>query len=101
LEDADDAGERYLPHEFMYKMLLSGVLEEYYEIDLKDSWMYAAEKLPIICPGWEDSTMGNIFASYVIKGDLKVSTMKSGIEYMTFLADWYPKNSANGLDFSK
>jgi hypothetical protein len=32
LEDADDAGERYLPHEFMYKMLLSGVLEEYYEI---------------------------------------------------------------------
>jgi hypothetical protein len=23
-------------------MLLSGVLEEYYEIDLKDSWMYAA-----------------------------------------------------------
>jgi deoxyhypusine synthase len=49
--------------------------------------MYAAaENLPIICPGWEDSTMGNIFASYVIKGDLKVSTMKSGIEYMTFLA---------------
>jgi deoxyhypusine synthase len=31
LEDADDAGERYLPHEFMYKVL-SGVLEEYYEI---------------------------------------------------------------------
>jgi deoxyhypusine synthase len=43
-------------------MLLSGVLEEYYEIDLKDSWMYAAaeKNLPIICPGWEDSTMGNI-----------------------------------------
>jgi hypothetical protein len=35
----------------MYKMLLSGVLED--EIDLKDSWMYAAaEKTPIICPGW-------------------------------------------------
>jgi hypothetical protein len=27
LEDADDKGERYFPHEFMYKMLL-GVLEE-------------------------------------------------------------------------
>jgi deoxyhypusine synthase len=40
LEDADDKGERYLPHEFMYKMLLSVL--EYYEIDLKDSWMYAA-----------------------------------------------------------
>ncbi len=100
-KDADDAGERYFPHEFMYKMLLSGVLEEYYEIDLKDSWMYAAaeKNLPIIVPGWEDSTMGNIFASYVIKGELKASTMKSGIEYMTFLADWYTKNSSNGVGF--
>ncbi|WP_116788305.1 deoxyhypusine synthase family protein [Flavobacterium psychrotrophum] len=100
-KDADDKGERYFPHEFMYKLLLSGVLEEYYEIDLKDSWMYAAAEanLPIIVPGWEDSTMGNIFASYVIKGELKASTMKSGIEYMTFLADWYSKNSSNGVGF--
>jgi deoxyhypusine synthase len=100
-KDADDKGERYLPHEFMYKMLLSGVLEEYYEIDLKDSWMYAAaeKNLPMVVPGWEDSTMGNIFASYVIKGELKASTIKSGIEYMTFLADWYTKNSADGVGF--
>jgi deoxyhypusine synthase len=100
-KDADDNGERYFPHEFMYKLLLSGVLEEYYEIDLKDSWMYAAAEanMPIIVPGWEDSTMGNIFASYVIKGELKASTMKSGIEYMTFLADWYSKNSSNGVGF--
>jgi deoxyhypusine synthase len=49
MEDADDKGERYFPHE-LYKMLLSGVLEEYYEIDLKDSWMYAAaeKNLPIM-----------------------------------------------------
>jgi deoxyhypusine synthase len=73
LEDADDKGERYFRMNSC-KMLLSGVLEEYYEIDLKDSWMYAAaeKNLPIIVPGWEDSTMGNIFASYVIKGDLKL-----------------------------
>ncbi|MGV3459231.1 MAG: deoxyhypusine synthase family protein [Flavobacterium sp.] len=100
-KDADDAGERYFPHEFMYKMLLSGVLEEYYEIDLKDSWMYAAaeKNLPIVVPGWEDSTMGNIFASYVIKGELKASTMKSGIEYMAYLADYYTNNSENGIGF--
>jgi deoxyhypusine synthase len=79
----------------------SGVLEEYYEIDLKDSWMYAAaeKNLPIVVPGWEDSTMGNIFASYVLKGELKASTVKSGIEYMTFLADWYTENSKNGIGF--
>jgi len=100
-KEANDKGERYFPHEFMYKMLLSGVLEQYYEIDIKDSWMYAAaeKNLPIVVPGWEDSTMGNIFASYVIKGEIKATTMKSGIEYMTFLADWYTKNSAKGVGF--
>lgn len=100
-KEADDKGERFLPHEFMYKLLLSGVLEQYYEIDIKDSWMYAAaeKNLPIIVPGWEDSTMGNIFASYVMKGELKASTMKSGIEYMTYLADWYTKNSEFGVGF--
>src|SRR5690606_15050444 len=89
-KEAEDKGERYLPHEYMYKLLLSGVLEQYYEIDVKDSWMYAAaqKNLPIIVPGWEDSTMGNIFASYVVKGSLKAQTMKSGIEYMTYLTDW-------------
>ena len=101
-KDAEEKGERYLPHEFMYKMLLSGVLEQYYEIDLKNSWMLAAaeKNLPIVVPGWEDSTMGNIFASYCIKGELKPSTMKSGIEYMTWLADWYVKNSeGKGVGF--
>jgi deoxyhypusine synthase len=100
-KDAEAAGERYFPHEYMYKLLLSGVMEEYYEIDLKDSWMYAAaeKNLPMVVPGWEDSTMGNIFASYVMKGELKASTMKSGIEYMGYLADWYTKNTENGVGF--
>ncbi len=100
-KDAEEKGERLFPHEFMYRLLLSGVLEQYYEIDPKHSWMLAAaeKNLPIVVPGWEDSTMGNIFASYVIKGELKASTMKSGIEYMAFLADWYTENSDNGIGF--
>ncbi len=101
-KDAQDAGERYFPHEYMYKMLNSGVLEQYYEIDPKNSWMLAAaeKNLPIVVPGWEDSTMGNIFASYVIKGELQASTMKSGIEYMAYLSDWYIKNSdGKGVGF--
>ncbi len=100
--DAEQRGERYFPHEYMYQMLLSGVLEQYYEIDPKNSWMLAAaeKNLPIVVPGWEDSTMGNIFASYVIKNQLKASTMKSGIEYMVWLADWYRKNSTDkGVGF--
>ncbi len=96
-KDTENKGERYFPHQYMYKMLLSGVLEQDYEIDPKNSWMLAAaeKNLPIVVPGWEDSTMGNIFASYCIKGELKPSTMKSGIEYMTWLADWYTENTKN------
>ncbi|MBB3701348.1 deoxyhypusine synthase family protein [Flammeovirga yaeyamensis] len=99
---AEENGERYFPHEYMYKMLLSGELEQYYEIDPKNSWLLAAaeKNLPIVVPGWEDSTMGNIFASYCIKGKLLPSTMKSGIEYMTWLADWYTENTqGNGIGF--
>ena len=99
---AEEAGKRFLPHEYMYQMLLSGDLEEFYEIDPKDSWMLAAveKNLPIIVPGWEDSTMGNIFTSYCIKNELKTSTMKSGIEYMIFLTEWYRANSGGkGVGF--
>lgn len=101
-QDAEAKGERYFPHEYMYKMLNSGVLEQYYEIDPKNSWMLAAaeKNLPIVVPGWEDSTMGNIFASYCVKGELKPQTVKSGIEYMTFLADWYTDNAGSeGIGF--
>ena len=100
-KDAEETNERYYPHEFMYKLLLSGVLEEHYQIDKKNSWVFAAaeKNLPMVVPGWEDSTMGNIFSSYVLKGELKASTMKSGIEYMTFLAKWYANNSKNGIGF--
>ncbi|MCT6869923.1 deoxyhypusine synthase family protein [Apibacter sp.] len=101
-KNADEKGERYFPHEYMYQMLLSGVLEQYYEIDPKNSWMLAAaeKNLPIVVPGWEDSTMGNIFAANVIKGNLKASTMKTGIEYMIYLTEWYRNNSGGkGVGF--
>ena len=101
-KDAETAGERYFPHEFMYKMINSGVLKEHYDIDPKNSWMLAAaeKNIPIVVPGWEDSTMGNIFASYVVKGELKSSTVKSGIEYMVQLTEWYREMSTGkGLGF--
>ena len=99
---AEEAGKRYFPHEFMYELLRSGALKDDYQIDPQNSWMLAAAEkdLPMVVPGWEDSTMGNIFASYVIKGELQASTMKTGIEYMAFLADWYTQNAGSeGIGF--
>jgi len=97
-EQADKAGEAYFPHEFFYQILLSGELEQYYQIDPKDSWMLAAaeKNLPIICPGWEDSTLGNIYAGHVITGDIKnVHTMRTGIQYMIYLAEWYTRQATD------
>jgi deoxyhypusine synthase len=91
-QDADAKGESYFPHEFMYKILLSGKLKEFYQIDPKNSWLLAAaeKNLPMVVPGWEDSTLGNIFAGHCIKGDIKKSTtVKGGIEYMKTWAEWY------------
>lgn len=94
-EKAYKCKKRYFPHEFMYKMILSGVLKDKYEIDPNDSWMIAAaeKNIPIVVPGWEDSTIGNIFTSYCIKKELNPSIIKSGIEYMIDLSKWYLKNS--------
>ncbi len=89
---ADTAGISYFPHEYFYQILLSEELKGKYQIDPKDSWLLAAaeKNLPLIVPGWEDSTCGNFFASYCIQNDMKTTTVKSGIEYMIYLAKLYP-----------
>jgi deoxyhypusine synthase len=95
---AEAAGERYFPHEFMYRMLRSGKLESRFQIDPKDSWLVAAceRDLPIVVPGWEDSSLGNIFAAHIINGDLNSPhTVKGGIEYMIYLADFYRAATAD------
>jgi deoxyhypusine synthase len=100
---ADQAGERYFPHEFFYRVLRSGKLKQHYQIDPKNSWMLAAceANLPIFVPGWEDSTLGNMFTGHVISGDVKnVHTVRTGIEYMMVLAEWYMANSdGKGIGF--
>ncbi|MDQ3850509.1 MAG: deoxyhypusine synthase family protein [Actinomycetota bacterium] len=94
---ADGAGERFFPHEFLYRILRSGRLEPHHQIDPADSWLLAAAErdLPIFVPGWEDSTTGNIYASHCLRGTIaNVHTVRTGIEYMLALADWYRDTSA-------
>ena len=90
--DAEKRGERYFPHEYLYRIIRSKQLESHYEIDVADSWLYAAceRDLPLFVPGWEDSSLGNIFAAHVINGDIgDVHVVKSGMEYLIALAEWY------------
>jgi deoxyhypusine synthase len=93
---ADQASESHFPHQFFYQLLLSGALEQYYQIDPKDSWLHAAaqKNLPLFVPGWEDSTIGNMYAAHLIAGHIRnVHTVRSGIEYMIALADWYTREA--------
>ena len=97
--DADKKGERYFPHEYFYRLVTGGKLRESYQIDPKDSWIVEAaqRKLPLFVPGWEDSTLGNMFVAAVERGDLQsFSAMKGGLEYMHELMRWYLRNQEEG-----
>ncbi|MGD0908806.1 MAG: deoxyhypusine synthase family protein [Candidatus Acidiferrales bacterium] len=97
-QKADKERQRYFPYEFMYQLIRGGLIEEYYEIDPKNSWVVAAceKNLPIFSPGWEDSTLGNIFVANVIRREVSTfQVVKSGVEQMACLIEWYRANSAN------
>jgi deoxyhypusine synthase len=89
--EAAARGERLLPHEFFYRILKAGDLQEHFQIDPKDSWLCeaAARDLPLFVPGWEDSTMGNIFVAATIRGEVGLDTVKGGLHYMDRLIRWY------------
>ena len=95
-KSAEQNGERKFPHEYMYALLRSKVLEPHFQLDPKDSWVYAAceKNLPIFVPGWEDSTMGNCFVSRVLRKELaNFSAVKHGFEQMESLVEWYLESS--------
>lgn len=91
-QEIDKGGKSLFPYEFMYRLLELPGLSKNYQIDPKHSWLIAAKekKLPIFTPGWEDSTLGNIFVSHVIRNDVsRYSVVKSGLEQMGTLVTWY------------
>jgi len=89
-------GEPKLPHEYLYELILSGALD--WDADPENSWLLAAAQsnLPLFVPGWEDSTLGNIFAAHVLSGEISVEQILSGTHYMTCLASWYRNVCGDG-----
>ena len=94
---ADAEKKSHFPYEYMYQLIRGCYIREFYQIDPKDSWVVAASEknLPIFTPGWEDSTLGNIFVANVIRGDVSsFGVVKSGVEQMAALVEWYRRTSA-------
>ncbi|MCG8339810.1 MAG: deoxyhypusine synthase family protein [Cytophagales bacterium] len=101
-QKAYEENKSFLPHEYIYQLIDSGVLKDEYQIDPKDAWVVAAceKKLPIVVPGWEDSTLGNFFAAHCMMKNIKPSVVKPGTAYMIRLADWYMANcEGKGVGF--
>jgi deoxyhypusine synthase len=93
-QKAEAQGDRAFPHEYLYRVIRSGALEPHYQIDPRNSWMVAAAEkdLPIVVPGWEDSTLGNMCAASFMQGKLATpAVVKSGLEAMVALAGWYER----------
>jgi len=89
-EQASAAGERRFWHEYFYE-LIQKLPAKTHEGKADESWLMAAAKanLPMVVPGYEDSTFGNIFASHVKLADFPATIVKSGIEYMAEFYDQY------------
>lgn len=98
--DAAIKGESYFPWEFVYRMLDEPGLSEHYQIPAEHSWVLAAKEknIPILTPGWEDCTHGNIFCGNVMMGNVKSHrAVRTGTEQMEFLARWYLEKSDAGV----
>jgi deoxyhypusine synthase len=98
---ATERGERRFWHEYFYE-LVTTIPASLHEGNSADCWLLAAAeaRLPIVVPGYEDSTFGNIFASHVKLGDCTANIVKSGIEYMAAFYDQYGELSTGaGVGF--
>jgi len=90
--DAAEKGEQHTPWEFMKRLVADGALAEFYQVPPEHSWVLAAAErdIPVFVPGWEDSTLGNIFTSHVIAGKLpNHEFVATGTAQMQQLAEWY------------
>ncbi|MCL4849033.1 MAG: deoxyhypusine synthase family protein [Acidobacteria bacterium] len=100
---AQTAGERRFPHEYLYRVLRRPEVVDRFQIPVRDSWLHAAMEhdLPMFVPGWEDSTLGNMYAARCLAGDVvDRHVVKSGVETMMALAEWYTReSSARSLGF--
>lgn len=94
-EEAEEVGDRRFPHEYIYDLLLHSEIE--YSSNPEHSWLMSAAdaNLPIFTPGWEDSTLGNLLAARVLDCSLRSpEIVKSGMESMQALADWYREDDS-------
>lgn len=95
-QEQGEKGEGKFPYEYFYRVLEEEDLKQHYKIPIEDSWVFAAKEkqLPIVSPGAEDSTLGNMFTARVMDGTVKShAALRSGTDQLQMLAEWYRQAS--------
>lgn len=100
---AQEQGKSYLWHEYFFQLFERGLVQKDPEAREEDCWLFNAwkYKIPVYVPGWEDSTMGNIFthacytgehpflAQYKLEEPISKDVVKRNFEYMHHIAERY------------
>ena len=103
--DLANREDSLFPYEVFYRLFEEKSLDPHFQIPPENSWLYAAWKkgLPVYSPGFEDSTLGNIFAARVMEKKIKSHhAIKSGTAQMEHLVNWYlehDQHSGPGIGF--
>lgn len=105
--EAQEKGKSYLWHEFFFQLFERNLIQKDPEANENDCWLFQAWKnnIPVYVPGWEDSTMGNIFthacydgehkflSQYKLDEPISCNIVKHNIKYMHSLSEWYMNNA--------
>lgn len=91
-------GTRNFPAEYMMSVFDDPTFSQHYQVSPEHSWLLAAKemKVPVFTPGWEDSTLGNMFSAWVMreaKNGATHNVVRSGTEQFQVLADWYQEQA--------
>lgn len=91
-QEAEAGGHRRSPASYLSSVAMDPNLTLSRTWGRDASWLCAAAEagIPVVVPGWEDSTMGNIFAARLMDGTLNdAGIVRSGVEAMVDLIQWY------------
>jgi len=94
---ATEEGRVELPSTYLCEVLDDPDLV--YHVPAEDSWLLAAKEMgvPVFTPGWEDSTLGNVFTAQVVKGHLPHhGAVMHGTHQMQVLLQWYREHCGMG-----
>ncbi|MEM6470926.1 MAG: deoxyhypusine synthase family protein [Planctomycetota bacterium] len=95
-QQAADLPEPKTPAEFLFSLLDQDGISDHFQGDPRCSWLVAAREhdVPVFVPGFEDSTLGNIFTARVMEGVVSShDAVRSGTYQLQQLAAWYRRTA--------